>query len=462
MKKKAAVPPQYNELRVPPQNIEAEQSILAGIMLDNSVLNSVVEALAPDDFYKSAHQKIYAAMLDLNEKGDPIDIITLNNHLKRKNILENVGDTAYITFLASFSPTAANVMHYTKIVKEKALLRNVVSAATLLASEAYEEAEEVDTFLDHAEQVIFEISQQKVNPSFYPIKDIIKSSYKTIEHLFEKKQLITGVATGYKDLDKMTSGFQTSDLIIVAGRPSMGKTAFALNLARNAAVEHDTIVAVFSLEMSKEQLVMRMLCSEASVDASRVRSGFLEKSDWPKLTRAAGALSEASIFIDDTPAITVLELRAKCRRLKAEHNLGLIVVDYLQLMKGRGRIDSREQEISEISRSLKALAKELHIPVVALSQLNRALEQRPDKRPRLSDLRESGAIEQDADVICFIYRDEVYNPDSKDKGIAELIIGKQRNGPIGKIRLAFLNRYTRFDDLDEMHYEYVSSDEDEE
>ncbi len=446
----------HKELLVPPKDIEAEKSVLGGIMLDNFALNKVIEILSPEDFFVSAHQKIYSAILDLNEKGEPVDVITLNNRLKQSKLLENVGDTAYITLLSSCVPTAANVTHYAKIVKEKALLRKVIHAATGLAFEAYEEAEDIDAFLDRAEQVIFDISQGKINPSFFSVRDIIKSSFKTIEELYQKKELITGVATGFEKLDELTSGFQPSDLIIIAGRPSMGKTAFALNVAQNTAIMHKTTVAVFSLEMSKEQLILRMLCSEAQVDAHKLRTGYLSKSDWPKLARAAGSLSEAAIFIDDTAAISVLELRAKCRRLQAEHGLGLIIVDYLQLMRGRGkgRSDSREQEISEISRSLKALAKELKVPVVALSQLNRSLEQRPNKRPRLSDLRESGAIEQDADVIGFIYRDEVYDSKSKDQGIAEFIIGKQRNGPIDTVRLAFINKYTKFENLDDAHYEY--------
>jgi replicative DNA helicase len=454
MKKKEAVLAKHNELRVPPQNIEAEQSVLGGIMLDNTILNKVVEMLTPENFYKSAHQKIYSAILDLSEKGDPIDIITLNNHLKLKNQLENVGNTAYITFLSSTVPTAANVEYYAKIVREKSLLRRIISASTELAGDAFNETDDVDSFLDHAEQVIFDISQEKITASFYSVKDVIKSSFKTIEQLFHKKQLITGIPTGFADLDKMTSGFQPADLIILAGRPSMGKTALALNILRNSAIDHGNTTVIFSLEMSKEQLIMRMLCSEAEVDGSKVRSGYLSELEWPKLTLAAGTLSEAPIFIDDSPAISVLELRAKCRRLKAEHDLGLIVVDYLQLMKGRGKAESREQEISAISRSLKALAKELSVPVLALSQLNRALEQRPDKRPRLSDLRESGAIEQDADVIGFIYRDEVYKHDTQDKGVAELIIGKQRNGPTGTIKLTFRKDYTKFSDLDETHEGY--------
>jgi len=349
-------------------------------------------------------------------------------------------------------PTAANIGYYAKIVKEKAILRGLINTATDIVTKGYEESTNVDDFLDYAESRIFEISENKVKPSFFPIKSIVKDSFKTIEELYGRKDLVTGVPTGFSELDKMTSGFQSSDLIIIAGRPSMGKTAFALNVALNAVKEgRENVqpVAIFSLEMSKEQLVSRMLCSEARVDASRLRGGYLADSDWPKLTRAAGVLSEAPLYIDDTPAISVLEMRAKSRRLKADKGLGMIVVDYLQLMRGRDGMKSREQEISEISRSLKALAKELDLPVIALSQLSRAVEQRGgDKRPMLSDLRESGSIEQDADIVMFVFREEFYKRDDDDlKGLAEIIIGKQRNGPIGTAKLAWLSEYTRFEDL---------------
>jgi replicative DNA helicase len=360
-----------------------------------------------------------------------------------------VGGVEYLNSLVNSVPTAANISYYAKIVKEKAILRKLINRSTDIISQVYGVSGDVDDFLDQAERSIFEISEDRVRPSFYSLKDIIKSSFKTIERLYEKRQLITGVPTGFTKLDELTSGLQPSDLIIVAGRPSMGKTALALDIAAHAAVEGGFPSAIFSLEMAKEQLALRMLCSEAKVDAHRLRGGFLSESDWPKLTRAAGSLSEAPIFIDDTPGLSALEMRAKSRRMKAEHNLGLVVVDYLQLMRGRADSDTREQEISDISRSLKALAKELNVPVIAISQLNRRVEERGDKRPQLSDLRESGAIEQDADVIIFLYRDEVYNrsEDNPNKGKAEIIIGKQRNGPTDKFELAFLDKFTCFENL---------------
>jgi replicative DNA helicase len=346
-------------------------------------------------------------------------------------------------------PSAANVAHYAKIVKEKAILRGLIGTATEILTKSYDTGADVDHVLDEAEHAIFEISENKIKPAFFSIKDIVKDSFKTIEKLYERKELVTGVPTGFQKIDELTSGLQKSDLIIIAGRPSMGKTAFALNIARYAALEENVTVAIFSLEMAKEQLAIRMLASEAKVDSQRIRRGFLGETDWPKLTTAAGRLSEAPIYIDDTPAIMVLEMKAKARRLKAESGLGLIILDYLQLMRSGGSKDSREQEISEISRSLKALAKELSVPVVALSQLNRKVEDRINKRPQMADLRESGAIEQDADLIAFIYRDEVYNKveEGSEKGMADIIIGKQRNGPTGIVKLAFLEKYTCFENL---------------
>ena len=344
-------------------------------------------------------------------------------------------------------PSAANIVYYSKIVKEKSILRRLIGAATEILNESYNPNTDIDNVLDEAEHAIFEISENKIKPSFFPIREIMKDSFRTIEKLFEKKALITGVSTGYNKIDELTSGLQKSDLVIIAGRPSMGKTAFAINIAEYAAIKNNVPVAIFSLEMSKEQLAFRMLSSEGRVDSQKLRKGWLGETDWPKLTTAAGKLSEAPIFIDDTPAISVLEMKAKARRLKAEKGLGLVILDYLQLMRGRDLSVPREQEISEISRSLKALAKELEVPVVALSQLNRQVEARADKRPQLADLRESGAIEQDADVIMFIYRDELYNKsdDNPQKGFAEIIIGKQRNGPTGMAKLIFQEQYTRFD-----------------
>jgi len=435
--------------RLPPQNLEAEVSVLGGVLLDNEALNRVLEVMKEGDFYRESHRKIFSAILDLYEKSEPVDLITLTEALKKRDALEAVGGVEYLNSLVNSVPTAANISYYAKIVKEKAILRKLINRSTDIISQVYGVSGDVDDFLDQAERSIFEISEDRVRPSFYSLKDIIKSSFKTIERLYEKRQLITGVPTGFTKLDELTSGLQPSDLIIVAGRHSMGKTALALDIAAYAAVEGGIPSAIFSLEMAKEQLALRMLCSEAKVDAHRLRGGFLSESDWPKLTRAAGSLSEAPIFIDDTPGLSALEMRAKSRRMKAEHNLGLVVVDYLQLMRGRADSDTREQEISDISRSLKALAKELHVPVIAISQLNRRVEERGDKRPQLSDLRESGAIEQDADVIIFLYRDDVYNrsEDNPNKGKAEIIIGKQRNGPTDKFELAFLDKFTCFENL---------------
>jgi len=433
--------------KLPPQNIEAEQSILGGVLIENDALNTVVEFLEDGDFYREAHQKIFNCMIALSEKNEPLDLITITNELKKKKELEAIGGASYLASLVESVPTAANIAYYAKIVKEKSILRKLISTATDIVTQSYQEGKDLEDFLDEAEQAIFRISENQVRPAFYPIKEIVKESFKVIERLYEKKELITGVPSGFKDLDRKTAGFQNADLIIVAGRPSMGKTALCLNIAQQAAINAKVSTAIFSLEMSKEQLAIRMLCSEARVDSARLRSGFLSESDWPKLTMAAGALSDAPIFIDDSAAISVLELRAKARRLKADRGLGLVIVDYLQLMRGRSGVERREQEISEISRSLKALAKELNIPVIAISQLSRKAEDRPGRRPQLSDLRESGAIEQDADVIIFIYRDEVYNHDSDHKGTAEVIIGKQRNGPTGKVDLSFISEFTTFKDL---------------
>jgi replicative DNA helicase len=435
--------------RLPPQSLEAEVSALGGVLLENEALSRVLEVVNEGDFYREAHRQIFSALLHLYERNEPADLITLSEVLKKRDALEEVGGIEYLNFLVNSVPTAANIAYYAKIIKEKSILRKLINRATEIINLGFGDAGDVDESLDRAERLIFEISEDRVRPSFFPIKDIIKASFKTIENLYEKKQLITGVPTGFTKLDDLTSGLQPSDLIIVAGRPSMGKTALALNITQHAAIEDGIPSAIFSLEMSKEQLALRLLCSEAKVDAHRLRGGFLSETDWPKLTRAAGSLSEAPIFIDDTPGLTVLEMRAKSRRLKAEHNLGLVVVDYLQLMRGRANSETREQEISDISRSLKALAKELRLPVIALSQLNRKVEDRGDRRPQLADLRESGAIEQDADVIIFLYRDEVYNrsEDNPHKGKAEIIVGKQRNGPTDKFELAFLDKYTCFENL---------------
>jgi|JI10StandDraft_1071094.scaffolds.fasta_scaffold248125_2 replicative DNA helicase len=436
--------------RVPPQDVEAERAVLGSILLSNEAIYTAIEHLQADDFYKPGHRLIFKAMMDLATKSEPIDNITVHAALKGKNELEQVGGLVAIVELAEAVPTAANIGHYAALVKNRATLRKLIDAATGIVTSAFEGGQ-ADDVLDSAEKMIFEISMVKSRKGITPIKDVVRDAFKKIESLFEQKKEITGVATGFVDLDRQLSGLQPSDLIIVAGRPSMGKTSFAINMGTNAALRDDRAVAIFSLEMSKEQLVMRMLCSEGRIDMSKMRGGFLDDSDWPKLARAAGMLSDAPIFLDDTGSISVLEVRAKCRRLAAERGdkgLGLIIIDYLQLMRGSANAQSREQEISEISRGLKSLAKELHVPVIALSQLNRSLEQRADKRPVLSDLRESGAIEQDADVIMFVYRDEVYEKDREDnKGIAEIIVGKQRNGPIGTVRTKFFHAYTKFENL---------------
>lgn len=439
----------FSSRKLPPQHIEAEQSILGGILIENEAINRVTEILDADDFYRDTHRKIFNALINLSERDEPADLITLTNELRKIDQLDSIGGASYLASLIDSVPTAANIEYYARIVKEKAILRKLIQTSTEIITQSYEDRGDVEGFLDEAERAIFDISEKRVRPSFYPIREIVKESFATIEKLFKKKEAVTGVPSGFKELDRMTAGFQPSDLVIIAGRPSMGKTAFCLDVAEYAAIDNKIPVAIFSLEMSKEQLVIRMLCSQAHVEGTRLRTGYLNESDWPKLTIAAGSLSESPIYIDDTAALSVLELRAKARRLKSDHGLGMVIVDYLQLMKGRSRVESRQQEISEISRSLKALSKELNIPVIAVSQLSRKTEERTGNRPQLSDLRESGAIEQDADLILFIYRDEVYNrsEDNPNRGKAEVIIGKQRNGPIGKIDLAFLDKFTTFKDL---------------
>jgi len=436
-----------NLRRVPPQSLEAEESVLGGIMIDNAALDRVVELLQPDDFYRGTHRKLYRAMLDLSERSEPVDLITLSETLKARGELTEIGGASYLAELTQRVPTAANIAHYAKIVRERSILRGLIEAATEIASRGYQASDDVDQLLDRAEQLIFGIQERKVKQAFTRTGDLVVETIRTIERLYEKKQAVTGVPTGFTDLDRLTAGLQPSDLIIVAGRPSMGKTSFCLNIAEHAAMRAGVGVGIFSLEMSKEQLAMRMLCSEARVDLGRVRSGQLHDREFPRLAMAAGRVGDAPIFIDDTPAITVLEMRAKARRLKrdAGAKLGLIVVDYIQLMRSAEGRDSREQEISEISRSLKALAKELHVPVIALSQLNRQVESRSPPKPRLSDLRESGAIEQDADVIMFLYREEYYEKETDKKGVAEVIVAKQRNGPIDDVELTFLAQFTRFE-----------------
>jgi replicative DNA helicase len=435
-----------NLRKVPPQNLEAESSVLGGVLLENDAFNVVLEALRAEDFYRESHRKIFRAMIELSDRSEPVDIITLSECLKNRGDLEAVGGSAYLASLNDFVPTAANIAYYARIVREKSILRYLINAATDIATKGFEGQGNVEELLDSAEKAIFDITEQRIKGSFVKVGDMMKDSIKMVERLFERKTMITGVPTGFKDLDTKTAGFQPADLIIVAARPGMGKTAFSLNIASHAAFSGYG-VAIFSLEMAKEQLALRLLCSEARVDNSKVRTGYLSDRDFPKLATAAGKLHDALIYIDDTPAISVLELRAKARRMARDRDkkLSLIIVDYLQLMRGSGSAQNREQEISEISRSLKALAKELNVPVLAVSQLNRRVEERNDKTPQLSDLRESGAIEQDADVIAFIYREAAYNPKSDDN-TATITIAKQRNGPIGDLNLTFLKEFTRFED----------------
>jgi len=434
--------------RIPPQALDAEVAVVGAMLLDTSAVGAVSEVLDESAFYKGAHRKIFRAVVDLFGKDEAVDLVTVTQELKRRKELDDVGGAAYLSQVLGSVATTANVRHHAKIVLEKAILRRLISVATEVVQEAYDVSGDASEILDRAEHSIFEIAQARVHRDFVPMREILKHSFEVIQELYDKKQHVTGVASGFDDLDNMTSGFQKSDLVIIAGRPSMGKTAFALNIASHCAIDHTTPVAIFSLEMGKEQLVQRMLCCEARVDAHKLRTGYLADKHWSSLTTAAGMLSEAAIYIDDTPSMNVLEMRSKARRLKAESDVGLVIVDYLQLMHGLGRQENRQQEISEISRSLKALAKELEVPVLALSQLSRAVESRGgDRRPILSDLRESGAIEQDADVVMFIYRAEQYERTPENIGRAEVIIGKQRNGPTGTVNLAFQSECTRFDNL---------------
>lgn len=441
--------------KLPPHDIEAEEAVLGAILLDNLSIHKALEIFDPDDFYRDINKKIFNAMLDLLDRGTAVDLLVLRDELDRRKQLDEVGGPAYLAKLVDVIPTAANIEFHAKIVHEKAIGRKLLNASIEIVTRCYDEAEDVNDILEEAEQKIFAISEGKVKQGFTPLDVIVKQGYAHIEQLAERKSLVTGVATGFADLDYMTSGLQPSDLIIIAARPSMGKTSLCLNMAQHVGVREGIATAIFSLEMSKEQLGVRLLCGEARLNSHNVRVGNLEPDDWERLAHATEVLSKAPIYIDDTAAISILEMRAKAKRLKMEKGLGLIIVDYLQLMQSRFRHESRQQEITEISRSLKALAKEMNVPVIALSQLSRAVEQRTDKRPQLSDLRESGAIEQDADVVMFIFRPEVYGLEGAD-GIAELIIGKQRNGPVGSVNLAFVKEYTRFENL-ETHYQSGAS-----
>ena len=438
-------------LKMPPHSIEAEQAVLGGLMIDNNTWDQVADLVSESDFYRKDHRLIFRAIAMLAEEAQPFDAVTISEWLASHNELDNAGGLAYLGTLASNTPTAANIKAYAGIVRERAVLRQLIQVSTDIANAAYNPAGRTSAeILDEAEKKVFDIAEQgsRGRSGYQTVKDLLVKAVDRIDTLYQNQSAYTGIPTGFTDFDNMTSGLQNSDLIIIAGRPSMGKTSFAMNLVENAAIKNKTPVAVFSMEMPGEQLVMRMMSSLGRIDQHKIRTGKLDEADWPRLTSAVGILNEAPIFIDDTPGLTPMEVRARARRIAREHGLGLIVIDYLQLMQGSsGSSENRATEISEISRALKGLAKELNVPVIALSQLNRSLEQRPNKRPIMSDLRESGAIEQDADLIVFIYRDEVYNEDSPDKGTAEVIIGKQRNGPIGMTRLTFLGQYTRFENF---------------
>ena len=435
--------------RVPPHNHEAEQSVIGAIFLEPQALITASEILMPDDFYRTAHQKIFQTMIRLSDQGKAIDVVTVTEELSAKKELEDVGGLSYLSELANAVPTAANIAHYAKIVEEKALLRRLIRTATKIVEDGYTREDEVEVLLSEAEKKMMEVANRKNAGDFKHVKDVLVQTYDNIEQLQFREGDVTGIPTGFRDLDRITAGFQRNDLIIVAARPSVGKTAFALNIAQSVAVKARENVAIFSLEMRADQRVMRMLCAEGNIDAQVLRTGALQEEDWRKLTIAMGSLSNAGIFIDDTPGVRVNEVRAKCRRLAQEHGVGMILIDYLQLIQGTGKPgQNRQQEVSEISRSLKGLARELKVPVIALSQLSRGVEQRQDKRPMMSDLRESGSIEQDADIVAFLYRDDYYDKESESKNQIEIILAKQRNGPTGTVTLAFKKEYNKFLDVD--------------
>ena len=435
--------------KVPPNDTEAEQAVIGSMLTDKDAVSAAIEVLKEEDFYREDNKIIYTALLNLYNKNEPIDIITLKSELSAMGKLEAVGGLEYIAELPEKVPTTSNVEQYIKIVEEKSILRNLIKTANDIITLGYDPTQDVEDIIDSSEKKIFEVMQKRNQKGYSSIKDILVDTFTELEQLYNRKQHITGVPTGFADLDYRTAGLHKSDLILVAARPAMGKSAFALNIATHAAVRANTPVAIFSLEMSKEQMVNRILCSEAMVDSNKVRTGTLEDEDWAKLAEASGVLSEANIFVDDTPGISIMEIRAKCRKMKLEKNIGLVVIDYLQLVQGSGKWgSSREQEIAEISRSLKILAKEIEVPVIALSQLSRAPEQRPDHRPMLSDLRESGSIEQDADIVMFLYRDDYYNEDSEKKNIAEVILAKHRAGSTGTVELLWLGNYTKFANID--------------
>lgn len=430
--------------KVPPHNIDAEQSVLGALLLDNSAISKVVRYLRPDDFYMESHRVIFDAILELEESGQAADLVTVTDKLRRSGELDKVGGATYVATLTNIAPTSANAEYYAHIIEEKALLRNLINLATRIAGMGYEGNEDAERLMEEAEKMLLELGSRRTTAAFTEIKDILLNTFKHLEYLAKHKGELNGIPTGFTDLDKMCQGLQPSDLVIVAARPSMGKTSFGLCIGHHAAAQTQKPVAVFSMEMSKEQLVQRMLCAEAMVDLHKIRTGFIGDEDWIKLTQKARDMARLPIYIDDSGVLTVRQIRAKARRIHTEKGLGLIVIDYLQLMQGSRRSENRQQEIAEISRSLKALAKELNVPVLALAQLSRSVEQRQDKKPIMSDLRESGSLEQDADVVMFIYRDEYYNPDTEKIGIADIIIAKQRNGPTGVVELAFLKEFTKF------------------
>ena len=444
--------PDFGVNRMPPQNIEAEQSVLGSLMIDKNAIIKVGDLITPEDFYKDSHGKIYKAMVYLYEHHEPIDLLSLSNRLKETEELKQVGEQSYLASLANIVPTAANIVHYAKIVEKKSILRKLIDNASQIVSEAYNETEEVEKTLDEAEQKIFSVSKKHIRQDFTPIKPVLEEAFDRIDELHKNKGKMRGVPTGFTDLDNILSGLQESNLIILGARPSVGKSSLAMDLARHAAIKEKVPVGIFSLEMSKGEVIDRLICAEANIDLWKLRTGRLsstgENDDFSKIGHAMGILSEAPIFIDDSATINVMAMRTMARRLQSEHGLGMIIVDYLQLMEGRGNIDNRVQEVSEISRSLKGLARELNIPIVALSQLSRGIESRTDQRPKLSDLRESGSIEQDADVVLFIYREDKTKSDSENKNIAEIIIAKHRNGPVGSVKLYFNEQTTSFKNLD--------------
>jgi replicative DNA helicase len=434
--------------RTLPNNLEAERTVLGAILVDNAAFNSAAEILSREDFFRDAHRRIFEAMAVLAERSQPIDLVTLKDELARQSALEAVGGATFLAALVDGVPRITSVEHWSRLIKEKAVVRNLIHAGNRIVQSCYEGEDEAAELLDRAEKAIFDIAERRIRQGFVDMGEIVKESFRTIDQLSQSKDVVTGLPTGFVDIDEMTSGLQKGDLVIVAGRPAMGKTSFCLNVAQHVALRTGETAGIFSLEMSRAQLALRMLCSDARIDAHRLRTGKLTEKDWARLAKAYTDLSQARLFIDDSATITPLEMRAKCRRLKAEHNLGLVIVDYLQLVTSSGRVENRQQELSAISRSMKGLAKELDIPVIALSQLSRAPEARTDRRPQLSDLRESGALEQDADIVMFIYREEEYKATDENRGIAEIIIGKQRNGPTGNRRLAFIKEFTRFENLE--------------